>query len=105
MSSELAAATDAAPPLRPVSRESCPLCGRDGEVLYRDESGGFSSGGGSSFSAAGNARDRGQWSVQGSQLQMRWGDGSTTTLQLSRDGEKTLVNGTRYFLVDSERCD
>lgn len=86
-----------------TDRREYNLCS-NGQLIHIDETTGFSMGGGSSFSGVVNGGGSGTWSIAGNAVTIHWTDGQVSTLNLSKDGDRTLVNGTRYFLVESERC-
>lgn len=75
------------------------LCA-NGRFYYRGEESYLSGG----FTAAGAGRNEGTWAARGSVLVLTWADGSVDRRTLSRQGGKTFVDGTRWFLVDAEGC-
>ena len=63
-------------------------------AFYRNaESGGFGGGASGAF----QSQNAGQWSVQGPNLVLAYGDGSTATYELELDGTKLMLNGRRWF--------
>lgn len=75
-------------------------------------SGGFSgslgTAGGSAILDPGNQAKAGKWAVVGHggvpALQLRHQDGDVQTWALTTDGQKTLLDGVRYFVVENPVC-
>jgi hypothetical protein len=82
--------------------EEIDLCA-DGTFARRNEGGGFG-GGTPGASGAWQGGGSGHWSIDGNVLRLRYPDGEVGSYTLSLDGDKLLLNGSRYFRVATDRC-
>ncbi len=78
-------------------------------TIHLCKDGSFSSSGGDSylsggFSAVGSNGSAGTWRIEGATLTLNHRSGGATTHRLTSEGNKTFLNGTRYFVANPASC-
>jgi len=89
------------------TREDYYLCS-NGSLLQSGGSSNYSAGGGVSVYGQANNRNTGRWHIQTinrkPHIIFNYGGGSSETALLEDKDGKTLLNGSRYFVVENDRC-
>ncbi len=55
-------------------------------------------------SGASEGRDRGRWKLEGDRLTVQWQRRGEESFDLSKDGDKTLLNGRRWYVENKSEC-